>query len=89
MSNNKSPVADKLETTSATLNNNYWSPLASLVKEQEEKDDDQPHVDHLLSITTDMSKPTAKNKITEKWKRKIANRLGILDMGCTAVPSHH
>ena len=84
MSNNKSLDVDKLETNSATLNNNYWSPLACLVKEQEEKDDDQPHVDHLLSITTDMSKPTAKNKITEKWKQKIANRSGILDTGCTS-----
>jgi hypothetical protein len=38
MSNkNKSLVADKLENTSATKHNNYWSTLACLVKEQEEK----------------------------------------------------
>jgi len=30
-----------------------------------------------------MSKPPVKNKITEKWKQKIANRLDILDTGCT------
>jgi hypothetical protein len=82
--NNKSIVADKLENTSATLNNNYWSQLACLVEEQEEKDDDQLQVDHILSIMTDMSKPTVKNKITEKLKHKIANRSGILDTGCTS-----
>ena len=81
--NNKSLVADKLENTSATLSNNYWSPLACLVKEKEEKYDILLHVDHLLSITTDMSKPTVTNKTSEKWKQKIANRSGILDTGCT------
>ncbi len=30
------------------------------------------------------TKPTVKNKITEKWKRKVANRSGILDTGCTS-----
>ena len=83
MSNNKNLVADKLELTFATLNNNYWSPLACLVEEQEENDDDHLHVNHLLSITTDILKPTVKNKITKKWKRTIANRSGILDTGCT------
>ena len=42
------------------------------------------NVDHFLSITTTKSKPTTKNKIAEKWKRKIANRTGILDTGCTS-----
>jgi hypothetical protein len=42
------------------------------------------NVNHLLSITTDTLKPPVKNKITEKWKRKIANRSGILDTGCTS-----
>ncbi len=51
---------------------------------QKEEDDDHLHVNHLLSITTDMSKPTVKNKITAKWTRKIANRTGILDTGCTS-----
>ena len=68
--NNESLVADKLENTSATLSNNYWSPLACLVKEQEEKDDDHLQVDHLLSITTAMSKPTVKNKITKNGNEK-------------------
>ncbi len=31
-----------------------------------------------------MPKPTVKNKTTEKWKQKIANRSGILDTGCTS-----
>ena len=82
--NNRSLVADKLENTPAISHINYWSPLACLVKEQEEENDDQPHVNHLLSITSDLPKPTVKNKIVEKWKRKIANRSGILDMGCTS-----
>ncbi len=58
--------------------------MACLVEEQEEEDGDQPRVDHLLSITSDLSNPTVKNKITEKWKRKKANRSGILDTGCTS-----
>jgi len=84
VNNSKSLVADKLVITSATKHNNYWSPLACLVEEQEENDDDHLHVDHLLSITTDMSNLPVKKKITEKWKRKIANRSGILDTGCTS-----
>jgi hypothetical protein len=31
-----------------------------------------------------MSKQPVRNKITEKWKRKITNRSGILDTGCTS-----
>jgi hypothetical protein len=31
-----------------------------------------------------MTRPKVKNKITEKWKQKIANRIGILDTGCTS-----
>jgi hypothetical protein len=27
---------------------------------------------------------TTKNKITKKWKKKVANRSGILDTGCTS-----
>jgi hypothetical protein len=77
-------VADKLVNTSATQHNNYWSPLACLVEEQEDTNDDHPNVDHLLSITTDMSKQPVRNKITEKWKRKMTNRSGILDTGCTS-----
>ncbi len=93
-SNNISLVADKLENTPAITNINYWSPLACLVEEQEDNEDDHLlsmrteighlNVDHFLSISTDISKPTVKNKIAEKWKRKIANRTGILDTGCTS-----
>jgi hypothetical protein len=64
-----------------------------LVEEQEDNKDDHLlsmrteighlNVDHFLSITTDISIPTVKNMIAEKWKRKIANRTGILDTGCT------
>ncbi len=31
-----------------------------------------------------MTRPKVKNKIAEKWKQKIANRTGILDLGCTS-----
>jgi hypothetical protein len=31
-----------------------------------------------------MLKLTVKKKVTKKWKRKIANRSGILDTGCTS-----
>ena len=60
MNNIKSLGADKIINTSATQNNNYRSLLACLFKDQEEKDDDHPHGNHLLAITT------VKNKITEK-----------------------
>ena len=75
MSNkNKSLVADTLENTSATQHSNNWSPLACLVEEEDEKDDNHLHVDNLLSITTEMLKPTVKNKITVKWKQKIVRK---------------
>ncbi len=34
-------------------------------------------------ILTAILKPKVRNKIAEKWKQKVANRSGILDMGCT------
>ena len=74
-SNNSDVVADKLENIPAISHINYWCPLACLVEEQEEEEGNQPRVDHLLSITADTSKMT-------EWKRKTANRNGILDMGC-------
>jgi hypothetical protein len=40
--------------------------------------------EHLLSILADIMKSKVKNKITEKWKQKVANRSGILDTGCTS-----
>ncbi len=36
-----------------------------------------------MSISLVKTRPNIKNKITEKWKQKIANRTGILDTGCT------
>ena len=78
-------LADNLVKTSANNKLNYWSPLACLVEEQEEEDDDEPpNAEHMCAVTTDDSKPKAKNKIAEKWKRKIENRHGILDTGCTS-----
>ncbi len=64
----------------ATKNTNYWSLLYCPVNKQEEPDDD--HAGHhtlLLTMT-----PKLKNKIAEKWKRKIANRSRIFDTGCTS-----
>ncbi len=78
MSNIKLCVANNLVKTTANKNGNYWSPLSCLVEEQEEED-----TDHLLSISSDMTRQKVKNKIAEKWKQKIANRTGILDTGCT------
>jgi hypothetical protein len=68
----------------ANKNRNYWSPPSCLVKEQEEEDAEQMVAEHLLSISLVMTRPKVKNKITEKWKQKIANCTGILDMGCTS-----
>ncbi len=60
-------------------NRNYWSPLSCLVKEQEEED-----TEHLLLISSEMTRPKENNKISEKWRQKIANCTGILDTGCTS-----
>ncbi len=78
MSNIKLCDTDNLVKTTANKNRNYWSLLSCLVKEQEEED-----TNHLLLISSDMTRPKVKNKIAEKWKQKIANRTGILDTGCT------
>jgi hypothetical protein len=40
--------------------------------------------EHLLLISTAILKPKVRNKIDEKWKQKVANWSGILDMGCTS-----
>jgi hypothetical protein len=74
-------VADKLVQTPANKLSNYWSLLSCLVEEQEEEDDEQVVAEHLLSILADIVKSKVKNKITEKWRQKVANRSGILDMG--------
>jgi hypothetical protein len=70
--------------TTVNKNRNYWSRLSCLVEEQEEEDVKQTVAEHLLLITLVMTRPKEKNKITEKWKQKIANRTGILDTGCTS-----
>ena len=77
-------LADNLVNTPANKNNNYWSPLACLVEEQEGNDDESPIAEHINAVTTDDSKPKVKNKITEKWKRRLVKRYGILDTGCTS-----
>jgi hypothetical protein len=84
LNNINSLVADKLVQTPANELSNYWSPLSCLVKEQEEEDDEQVVAEHLLSILADIMTSKVKNKITEKWKQKVANRSGILDMGCAS-----
>ena len=74
-------VADKLVKTSATTNDNYWSPLACLVEEQDKPNDNQTKVEK-IAILVPATKP--KNKIEDKWKQKISNRTGILDTGCSS-----
>ncbi len=76
MSNTKLCVADNLVKTTANKNRNYWSLLSCLVKEQEKED-----TMHLLSISSDMTRPKVKNKIAEKWKQTIANCTGIFGHG--------
>ncbi len=39
---------------------------------------------HLLSAVTDFQPSNLQNKIAAKWKRKLKNRSGILDTGCTS-----
>jgi hypothetical protein len=36
-----------------------------------------------MPALTDMQPPKLQNKIAAKWKRKLKNKSGILDMGCT------
>jgi len=77
-------LADKLVNTPANKNINYWSPLSCLVEEQEDDDVEPPITEQIFSVTTEESKQKPKNKIAEKWKRKLKNRHGILDTGCTS-----
>jgi hypothetical protein len=72
----------------ATHTNNYWSPLACLVEEQEElvePEETNTSVDWAVNATTDIG-PT--NKVAAHWARKINNRrlrkMGILDTGATS-----
>jgi hypothetical protein len=85
-SNKRFLVAGNLVKTSANNNRNYWSPLSCLVKEQkdnEDEDDGTQTTDQLLAIKAIPENQTTKNKITKKWKQKVANQSGILDTGCT------
>ncbi len=84
MSNITLCVADNLVKTTANKNRNYWSLVSCLVEEQEEEEAKQTVAEHLLLISSDMTRPKVKTKIAEKWKQKIANRTGILDTGCTS-----
>ena len=93
MANNiKSLGADKLENPSATQHNNYWSPLACLVKEQEEIDDDHPHVDHLLAIVTEKNETNSKKQDHRKMEKKSSKpvrHLGHgLHIGCRSRNGH-
>jgi hypothetical protein len=84
MSNNCiSLVADSLVKNPTNKNNNYWSPLSCLVKEQEDKEVEHTSANHLLSAVTDFQLSKLQNKIAVKWKRKLKNRSSILDTGCT------
>ncbi len=58
-------------------------PLSCLVKEQEDDNVEHTSAKHLLSAVTDFQPSKLQNKIAAKWKRKIRNRSGILDTGCT------
>ncbi len=59
------------------------SPLSCLVEEQEDKEVEHTSANHLLSAVTDFQPSKLQNKIAAKWKRKLKNRSGILDTGCT------
>ncbi len=84
MSNNCiSLVADNLVKTPANKNNNFWSLLSCLVKEQEDNNVEHTSAKHLLSAVTDFQPTKLQDKIAAKWKRKIRNQSKILDTGCT------
>jgi hypothetical protein len=84
MSNNCiSLVVDNLVKTPANKNNNYWSLLSCLVKEQEDNNTEYTCTKHPLSAVTDFQPSKLQNNIAAKWKWKIINRSGILDTGCT------
>ena len=80
-------LADNLVKTSANNKFNYWSPLACLVEEQEELDDEEPpNTEHMCSVTTDNSKPKVKNKISEKWKQKLRTDTAFWTQGACREP---
>jgi hypothetical protein len=79
----RSLVADNLVKIPADKNNNYWSPLSCLVKEQEDNNIEHTSAKHLLSAVTDFQPSKLQNKIAAKWKQKKRNQSGTLDTGCT------
>ncbi len=79
-----STVVDNLVRTPAKKNNNYWSPLSCLVEEKEDKEVEHTNANHLLSAVTVLQSPRLQNTIAAKWKRKLKNRSGILNTGCTS-----
>jgi hypothetical protein len=76
-------IADNLVKTPANKNNNYWFLLSCLVKEQEGKEVEHTSANLLLPAVTDFQPSKLQNKIAANWKRKLKNRSGILDTGCT------
>ncbi len=60
------------------------SPLSCLVKKQEYEEVENTSANHLLSAVTDVQPLKVQNKIAATWKRKLKNRSGILDTGCTS-----
>jgi hypothetical protein len=73
------------KTQTRQKTNNYWSLLSYLAKEQEDKGVEHRSAGHLFSAVTDLQAPKWQNKKAAKWKRKLKNRSGILDKGCTSV----
>jgi hypothetical protein len=58
--------------------------LSCLAKEQEDDEVEHTSAKYLLSAVTDLQPSKLQNKIAAKWKRKLRNRSGILDTGCTS-----
>ncbi len=82
-------VAVNLVKPTATTTNNYWSPLACLVKEQEktlELDGMNTSIDLAMTATT--TTISLANKVVVHWVQKLYNReqckMGILDTGATS-----
>jgi hypothetical protein len=87
MSNNCiSLVADNIVKTPANKNDDYWSSLSCLVKEQEDEEVEHTSIDHLLSAVTDFQPLKLQSKIAAKGKRKLKNWSSILDTSCTLGP---
>jgi hypothetical protein len=84
MSNNCiSLVVDNIVKNPSNKNDNYYSLLSCLVKEQEDKEVEHTRAKHLLSAVADFQPSKLQNNKAAKWKRKIRNRSGILDTGST------